>query len=182
MNILIINGHKFYPYSKGLLNDFLFNLIRNYYINSHNIKTTVIENGYEVKEEIEKYKWSDVIFFQSPINWYSIPYSFKNYIDSVYQAGEFYTKSEKYGRGGKLINKKYMLSLTSAANENEYISTDGFFNMRSIDDIFINFHKTHEYCGMTKLKTFIVYDVFHNLEINKVEENLLNHLSNLLLF
>lgn len=179
MNILIINAHKFYSYSKGELNKFLFNSIKSYYELANDVKTTIIEQGYDVKEEIEKYKWADVIFFQSPVNWYNIPYSFKQYIDEVYVGGDFYAKAEKYGRGGKFTDKKYMLSLTSAASIKEYTSTDGFFNIRSIDDIFIGFHKTHEYCGMKKLDTFVVYDVFHNIEIEKVKMDLINHLTSL---
>lgn len=176
MNILVINAHKLYPYSPGKLNRFLFDTIVEYLSSCHNVNTTVIEDGYTIEEEIEKYKLSDVIIFQSPINWYNIPWSFKKYIDDIYKAGEFYVKAEKYGQGGKLLNKKYMLSLTCSAAEDEYISTDGFFNIRTIDDIFINFHKTHEYCGMRKLKTFVVYDVFRNIDTDKIKTDLLCHL------
>ncbi len=176
MKILVINGHKLYSYSPGNLNKFLFDLIIEICSKTHEIKNTIIETGYDIKEEINKYKWADIIIFQSPVNWYNVPWSFKKYIDDVYKAGEFYASSDKYGKGGKFVNKKYMLSLTCSASENEYINTDGFFNIRNIDDIFISFHKIHEYCAMQKLKTFVVYNVFHNLNIEQVKQDLIKHI------
>ena len=176
MNIFIINAHKYYSYSKGELNKFIFNLIVDYFKPYNEVETTIIENGYDIKTEIEKYLRSDIIIFQTPVNWYNIPWSFKKYIDDVYTPGSFYKKSDKYGKGGMLLNKMYMLSLTSAASLDEYTNTEGFFNIRSIDDIFIGFHKIHEYCGMEKLKTFAVYNVLYDINIEKIKSDLISHL------
>src|SRR6478735_12840799 len=76
------------------------------------IKTTVVDKGYEVEEEIEKWLWADVVIMQTPIYWFSIPGKFKQYIDCVYMDNIFFKGSSQYGRGGLLTGKKYMFSLT----------------------------------------------------------------------
>ncbi|MCD7780682.1 MAG: NAD(P)H-dependent oxidoreductase [Candidatus Gastranaerophilales bacterium] len=176
MNIFLINGHKYYPFSKGNLNKFIFNKIIELCEINNEIKSTIIEYGYEVSKEIEKFIWADIIIYQTPVNWFSVPWSLKKYIDDVYKAGVFYKPADKYGRGGLFNNKKYMLSLTCSTKKEEYENTKGFFNIRTIDDIFINFHKSHEYCAMEKINTFAVYDIYNNLDINEVEKKLKKHL------
>ena len=176
MNILVINGHKYYPFAQGKLNSHIYNKIIEFCSPNNEINTTIIDNGYEIQQEVEKYLWSDIIIFQSPVNWYYIPWSFKKYIDEVYKAGAFYTASDKYGHGGNFTQKKYMLSLTAASSIYEFENTNGFFDFRDIDDIFIGFHKTHQYCGMQKLKTFIIYNVYHNLNIIQEENRIKEHI------
>ncbi len=176
MNIFIINGHKYYPISKGNLNKFLFEKIIEFCKTNNVINTTIIEEGYDINTEIEKFLNSDVIIFQTPVNWYSIPWIFKKYIDEIYKAGVFFKPSDKYGRGGLFNNKKYMLSVTTSTKKQEYENTGGFFNIRTIDDIFISFHKTQEYCGMKKLNTFVLYDIYNNPPPDIIEKNLKEHL------
>jgi len=82
-NVLIINGHEYYKKSKGELNQTIFNEIQHLLTDQFDIKTTVVDKGYEV-EEIEKWLWADVVIMQTPIYWFSIPGKFKQYIDCVY--------------------------------------------------------------------------------------------------
>lgn len=90
MKIFVINGHKYYPFSQGKLNKTLFNKIIELVSPSNDVKTTVVENGYKLNEEIDKYLWADIIIIQMPINWFSFPGLFKSYIDDVYKHGSFY--------------------------------------------------------------------------------------------
>lgn len=177
MNILVLNGHKFYPYAQGLLNKTLFEEIVKMLSPSNEIKTTIVEQGYKVEEEIEKFKWADLVIIQSPVNWFSIPWILKKYFDEIYAYGVFYTGSEKYGKGGLFTDKKYMFSLTWNASETDFEEEDGFFEGQTPDDILINLHKMQEFCGFKKIETFAAYDVIHNTNVPKYIENLHNHLN-----
>ncbi len=177
MNILVINGHKYYWYSTGRLNRILFEEIVNTLSENNNVKTTIIELGYEVDKEIEKYKWADAIVYQNPINWFSVPWLLKKYFDEVFKNGIFFTRSEKYGHGGLLHDKKYMFSLTCASKESDFTNSSGFFDMRTVDDLYISEHKMHQFCGMQKIDTFCVYDVMRNPQIERNKDRLRFHLN-----
>lgn len=176
MNILVINGHKYYSYSQGRLNKTLFDQIVKILTPYNEVKTTVVEEGYDVEEEIEKFKWANIIIIQTPINWFSTPWLLKKYYDEVYSHGIFYTGSEKYGEGGLFTDKHYMYSLTWNTPCDAFTESEGFFDGRSVDDIIISFHKMQEFCGLKKLPTFSVHDVIHNTNVPEYIENLHQHL------
>lgn len=181
MNILVINGHKYYSFAPGRLNKTLFEKIVEFLTPYANIKTTIIEEGYELQEEIEKFRWANIIIFQSPVNWFSFPYTFKQYIDAVYKHGDFYGPSDKYGFGGKLNNTQYMYSLTCNSPLKAFTESHGFFDGRCPDDMFIAMHKIQEYCGMSRLPSFFAMDVVKNPDVPKFLEELENHLKKYIL-
>ena len=177
MKILIINGHKYYWYSTGKLNCTLFEEIVKTLSENHDIKTTVVEQGYTPEEEAEKYKWADAVIYQNPINWFSVPWILKKYFDEVFLNKIFYTPCKDYGKCGLLEGKKYMFSLTCAANEKDFSDTNSFFDMRSIDDIYIAQHKIHKFCAMEKIETFCIYNALHIKNIERELDRLRFHLN-----
>lgn len=177
MNVLVINGHKYYWYATGRLNRILFEEIVNSLSKEHQVKTTVVEQGYEVEKEIEKYKWADVVIYQNPINWFNVPWILKKYFDEVFKNGIFFNTNAKYGKGGLFCDKKYMFSLTTVSKEADFNDSNGFYDMRSVDDIFISEHKMHQFCGMKKIDTFCMYDVMQNPQIERNLDRLRFHLN-----
>ena len=177
MKILVINGHKYYWYSTGKLNKTLFEAIIKELSDNNEIQTTVIEQGYEIEEEIEKYKWADTIIYQNPINWFSIPWIMKKYFDEVFVQKVFFEHCEKYGGCGLFKGKKYMFSLTCAANEKDFNSTNSFFDMRNVDEIYIAQHKMHKFCAMEKIETFCLYNALHIKNIEREIDRLRFHLN-----
>lgn len=176
-NILVINGHQKYPFADGRLNQTLFENIVEFLSMHHDVKTTVLHKGYLVEEEQEKFKWADVIIFQFPMFWYSVPGVFKTYIDKIYTHGLFYDAStDKYGSGGLFNNKKYMFSITLNSPEEVFGDPNSFFEGRSLDDVIFHLHKTQQYCGMQPLKTFAVYDVIKNPKILQYLDDLKKHI------
>ena len=176
MNIFVINGHKYYWYSTGKLNRTLFDEIIKTLSQNHNVKSTIVEYGYNMQEEIEKYIWADAIIYQTPINWYSVPWTLKKYYDEIFVKQIFFETSSKYGKGGLFRGKKYMYSLTCAANETDFIQSNSFFDMRDVDDIYIAQHKMHQYCGFEKIPTFCLYSALSKPNIDRAIDRLKFHL------
>ncbi len=175
-NILVINGHQKYPFAEGRLNQTLFENMVEFLSEKYELKTTVLEKGYIVEEEQDKYAWADGIIFQTPIFWYSIPGLFKTYIDKVYQHGKFFdAAAHGYGTGGMFTDKKYMYSLTMNTSKENFDNKCSFLEGKSLDDFFIHLHKMQQYCGMKPLKTFAVYDVVKNPQVLLYLEDLQKH-------
>ncbi|MFP7288993.1 NAD(P)H-dependent oxidoreductase [Shouchella clausii] len=175
-NILIINGHEYYAYSQGRLNKTLFDEMVSTLSKKYNIKTTVVQEGYDIKEEQEKFKWADTIIFQTPIYWFSLPTLFRKYFDEVYQYGVIFQGSEKYGQGGLLKGKKYMFSTTWNAPEGEYNNPEGFFKGKDLEGALEHLHYTQRFVGMDALESFGVHDVISNPDIETFITELRKHL------
>lgn len=75
---------------------------------TNNIKTTIIQDGYHIEEEQQKFLWADIIIYQTPIYWFSVPGLCKTYMDEVYAYGLFFKGADQYGRGGLAINQSFI--------------------------------------------------------------------------
>ncbi|NGZ76532.1 NAD(P)H-dependent oxidoreductase [Saccharibacillus alkalitolerans] len=176
-NILIINGHQFYPYSQGRLNKTLVDETVSILSEQHNVKTTTVQEGYDIKEEQEKIKWADTIIFQTPIYWFSLPTLFKQYFDEVYEYGVIFAGAERYGQGGLLTGKTYMLSTTWNAPESEYGTPDGFFKGLDLEGTLEHIHATQRFVGMEALESFSIHDVIANPQVETYLVKLREHLN-----
>jgi NADPH dehydrogenase (quinone) len=187
--VLLINAHKRYPgFSEGKLNQTLIESAgRQLIAAGHEVRTTIIDNGYDVAEELEKYSWADALFVQTPVNWMSVPWPFKKYIDEVYTAGigevlcrdDGRTRSDlsrKYGSGGLMSGKRYMISATWNAPLEAFEEPDQFFEGRGVDGIFLWLHKTYQFFGMEPLPTFSCYDVLKDPDVTDVKAQFADHL------
>jgi modulator of drug activity B len=183
-NVLIINGHQRYDVvAEGNLTRAYIDTAEEFLkSNGFNIKHAKAESEYDVNEEVEKFKWADYFIIQFPVYWMGVPWMFKKYIDEVFNAGKenglFINDgrsrsdiSKRYGSGGLMQDKKYMLSLTYNCPRSEFDNKDGFFDGLSIDEAHIATHKTWQFCGATPMNTYSVHDVFKgDLDLEKEKE------------
>ena len=102
---------------------------------------------------------------------------FKAYFDDVYRHGNFYGRSESYGRGGMMKGKKYMYSLTWNSPEYSFEKFGEFYDGRGVDGVIVAMHKLQEFVGMENLKTFSCFDVVKHPDIPKYLSELENHLN-----
>jgi len=172
-NVLIINGHQRYDeVAEGNLTKMYIDSASEFFEkNGFNVKYSVVESDYDVKEEVEKFVWADYIVLQYPVYWMGVPWLTKKYIDEVFSAGDhngLYINdgrtrsdaSKRYGSGGLMQGTKYMISLTYNCPVSEFSDKDGFFDGLSLDEANIATHKTFQFCGAEPLETYSVHDIF----------------------
>jgi len=172
-NVLIINGHQYYEgFAEGKVTQNLIDNAKEFFSeNEFNVKETYVEKGYEIKDELEKYSWADYILFQYPVYWMTVPWITKKYIDEIFSAGAgtvTYNNdgrsrddaSKKYGSGGIMTDKKYMLSLTYNCPTSEFDNKDGFFEGLSLDQANFAVHKVFQFCGAKPLQTYAMNDIY----------------------
>lgn len=179
-NLLIINGHQRYDQiAEGKLTKLFIDTADEFLsTNGLNVKQSVIESDYDINDELEKLAWADYILFQYPVYWMGVPWITKKYIDEVFSAGmnsvtfvndgrSKEDASKKYGSGGLMQGKKYMLSLTYNCPESEFDNKDGFFDGLSLDEANVATHKLFQFCGAEPLESYAIHDVFkENLDID----------------
>lgn len=86
---LIINASQHYPgWANGTLNRTMADTIHEAMTrHGHEVEQTVIENGYDAQEEVEKHLRADLIVLQTPVYWFGAPWIYKKYADEVFNAG-----------------------------------------------------------------------------------------------
>lgn len=73
---------------------------------------------------MQKHVNADLVILQTPINWFSAPWTYKKYVDEVFNSGlhsktlldnDGRTRSDpsrQYGTGGHMQGKKFMVAAT----------------------------------------------------------------------
>ena len=175
-NILIINGWHEFAVSKGTFNKSLFDISKSHFSDTSKfqVKTTEINTSYCVSEEVEKFIWSDIIIYHTPIWWFAVPFNFKKYLDEVLTTGYnngMWTSDGRdsenpeinYGTGGLLQGKEYIMTTSWNAPKGSFTLPNEFFNQISVDNGPLSgFHGMNRYLGI-KLHTSIQ---FHDVEKN----------------
>ena len=180
-NVLIINGHQKYAVvAEGKLTQTYIDTAEKFLTkNGFNVEQAIVESDYDVNEEVEKFKWADYFIIQFPVYWMGVPWMMKKYIDEVFSSGQdngIYKNdgrsrsdtSKRYGSGGLMQDKKYMISLTYNCPTSEFDNKDGFFDGLTVDEAHTTTHKTWQFCGAKPMQTYSVHDIFKgDLDIEK---------------
>ncbi len=188
LNILIINGAKKFAHSNGELNDTLTILAQQVLVElGHTVQISRADSNYDIQEEIQKYIWADVVIYQVPGWWMGAPWTVKKYIDDIFTEGHgtLYANdgrsrsdtSKKYGSGGLIHDKKYMLSLTWNAPKEAFTQADQFFEGVGVDGVYLPFHKANQFLGMTPLATFMCNDVIKEPNVEAELQRYKTHLN-----
>lgn len=187
-NILLINGAKTFAHSNGQLNDTLTELAQEVLSDlGHQVQVTRADSEYDAKAEVEKFLWADSVIYQMPGWWMGAPWTVKKYIDDVFTEGHgsLYANdgrsrsdaSKKYGSGGLIHDKNYMLSLTWNAPMDAFNDAEQFFHGVGVDGVYLPFHKANQFLGMQTLPTFIVNDVIKAPEVEAYMAQYRDHLT-----
>ena len=193
---LLINGAKVFTSSLGVgggkLNATLQSVAKEHLeSNGYQVIETIIDDGYNKHEEVEKWLSSDLVIWQFPAWWMGEPYIVKEYIDKVFitGVGRFYKNDGRsrenpkanYGTGGLLKGKKVMFSMTWNAPLEAFSGVSNqkdsaFFEGHDIEVLILHLRKAHEYIGMSALKTFMCNDVVKDPQVSRYIEDYKKHL------
>lgn len=185
--ILLINAMKEFAHSQGRLNTTLHQFAKDFLEKrGYEVQETIIDNGYQIETEIDKIKWADLVIYQMPAWWMGEPWIMKKWMDDVFTAGHgvLYSSdgrtrsddSKKYGSGGLLQGKRYMLSVTWNAPLEAFTDKEQFFHGMGVDCVYLPFHKANQFIGMTPEDTFICNDVMKEPNVEQYLKDYAIHL------
>lgn len=180
--VFIINGAQAFNESKGLFNKMLAEWTEEALQKiGFEVRTTHVENGYELEQEIENFTWADAVVVHTPIWWFQLPHKLKEYIDLVFQngRGKIYksdgrTRSNpeiNYGTGGLLHGKKYMITTTWNAPEGAFTIENELMQQTNVDEgVLFGVHVAMKFVGLDKLDGFHFYDIVKGLTTPRFED------------
>lgn len=192
-NIFIINGGQVFGHSGGRFNKTLAEFTIAFFKKDLDFKVrfTDINEPYDPKQEVENYKWADIIIYHTPIWWFQVPHGFKKYIDVVFtdghQTGIYKSDGRSsvdptinYGTGGMLHGKHYMLTTSWNAPKEAFTIPGEFFDEKSVDDgPLFGFHRMNAFTGMKPLESIHFHDIEKNARIQEDLQRYEEHLNKL---
>lgn len=110
--------------------------------------------AYDIEMEQQKVEWCDLMIWQFPLWWFSVPGILKGWVDRVFAMGRFYGNNRFYDNG-IFSSKMAMLSLTTGGEEAAYLK-DGFNG--DIHNVLKPIHRgILRFTGFNVLRPHIVY-------------------------
>jgi NAD(P)H dehydrogenase (quinone) len=110
--------------------------------------------AFDINSEQEKVEWCDLMIWQFPLWWFSVPAILKGWVDRVFAMGRFYESSHLY-ENGIFKGKRAVLSLTTGGVPASY--QKGGFN-GDMDGILRPIHRgILSFVGFSVLSPQIVY-------------------------
>lgn len=193
--VLIINAHQKYEgVSEGKLNKTLAQQAKSFFTaKGIVVADTILEDGYNVEEEVEKHLNSDLVIIQTPVYWANLPWTYKKYADEVFNGGLFGKTmakhdgrvmgepTQQYGSGGLMDGKKMFISATwnapkAAFNDKNQVWLEG----KSADDLLLNITANYKFFGYGIIPGYHAHDVIKNPEPENYFANYDTYLENIL--
>jgi len=115
-------------------------------------------NGFatDIQAELDKLFWCDVLIFQFPLWWFSMPAILKGWVDRVLVMGKVYGGGHWYDQG-TFAGKRAMLSLTTGGGASIYSPTGLNGDLQQI--LYPINHGILRFVGFDVLPSFIAYGV-----------------------
>ncbi len=108
----------------------------------------------ELKNEMEKLEWCDLLIFNFPLWWFGLPAILKGWVDRVFAMGFVYGNGKGVYDNGVFKNKKAFICMTTGGPE---IAYNGGKNGELDTILFPIHHGMFYFAGMTVLPPFISY-------------------------
>lgn len=137
-------------------NDFTHELGEEPFIYQVEQKRAALNDSFEpmLKAEMDKLVAADLVIFQFPLWWFSVPAILKGWIDRVF-AYHFAYGGGRWYDSGVFRGKKALLSLTVGGGSSAYQERGLQGEMMSL--LFPLWHGTFEFVGMSALKPHVIY-------------------------
>lgn len=122
----------------------------------------------DLKAEMQKLEWADLVIFNFPLWWFSLPAILKGWVDRVFAMGFAYGGGKGVYDTGVFKGKRGMLCITTGGPEVAYGPTG-----RNGDPEKILFHINHGmlyFVGMDVLPPFMIYSPVRLTEEQRKKE------------
>ncbi|MCU6433945.1 NAD(P)H-dependent oxidoreductase [Undibacterium sp. Jales W-56] len=120
------------------------------HVRVHDLYETYPDFHINLRHEQALLEHADLVIFQHPIQWYSMPALLKEWMDVVLEYGWAYGKD-----GTALRGKDYWLAATTGGNSHDY-STDGTHG-HSFEAFLPPLQQTANLCGMNWVPPFLLF-------------------------
>lgn len=110
----------------------------------------------DIQAELDKLEWADLVIFNFPVYWFSMPAILKGWVDRVLISGRCYGGMRFYDRGG-LKGKKAMLAMTIGGQQ--YMLSEGGIHGELEAMLRPILRGTLGYTGMSVLPPFVAWHV-----------------------
>lgn len=110
----------------------------------------------DIQAEIAKVDWCDLLIFNAPIFWFSVPAILKGWIDRVFVSGHFYGGKRFYDQGG-MAGKKALLTVTLGGQTHMFGPEAIHGEMETLLRPILR--GALAYCGFTVLPPYVAYHV-----------------------
>lgn len=108
----------------------------------------------EIKAEVDKLFWADLLIFHFPLWWFAVPAILKGWIDRVLINGLMYSRGNWYGNG-TFKGKHALATLTTGAPQTAYGRTGINGDLEHL--LFPIQHGVFHFLGMDTIDPFIVH-------------------------
>lgn len=108
----------------------------------------------DIKGELEKLEWCDLLVFQFPLWWFGLPAILKGWVDKVFAMGQIYGNGAWYDKG-HFVGKKALLSVTIGGPAAMY--TESGINGDINQILFPINHGIFSFVGFEVLPPFLVH-------------------------
>jgi len=132
-----------------------------------------------LKQEMEKLEWCDILIFNFPLWWFGLPAMLKGWVDRVFAMGFVYGGGKGVYDAGVFKNKTALVIMTTGGSEKTYIKNGRNGDIDTI--LFPIHHGMFYFTGMTVLPPFISWGPagMTDLERQNELERLKNYLGNI---
>lgn len=140
MKVLVISGHP--NLEQSVANKMILNELENIIpeVNVRKLNELYPDEKINVEAEQKALEDADVIVWQYPLYWYSIPALLKKYVDEVFTFGFAYGPE-----GSQLQGKKFIVSFTTGAPTEAYVNGEKSYDL----DAFLPIHiQTANFAGL----------------------------------
>jgi NAD(P)H dehydrogenase (quinone) len=113
----------------------------------------------DIRAELDKLLWCDLLILQFPLWWFSVPAMMKGWIDRVFVNGTVYGGGGKRFDGGGLQGRRAMLAMTTGCLP-DMVAPGGLLGDRDVILWHLH-HGTFGYSGLAALPPFMAWSIHY---------------------
>lgn len=164
--ILILFAHPLFEKSR-IHHALVQSIPKNIGIHFHDLYELYPDFNIDIRKEQKMLLDFDIIVWQHPLYWYSIPPMLKQWIDTVLEFGW------AYGKNGDALKGKYLIQIMSSGGKPEAYAHDGR-NKHTIQEFMYPHKQTADLCGMHYLPPYVVHGA-HQINDLQIHEHARNY-------